>query len=65
MGPDNEKTTQLYKRDLKNAKVTTQALMLHKGKIVPDAKARGGVKQVDDSQYVWVSFNEILTSKKW
>lgn len=65
MVPDNEKTTYLYQRDLKNPKVTTQALMLHKGKIVPDAKSKGGVKGIGDPQWVWVSFNEILTSKKW
>lgn len=65
VGPDNDHTVQIYERTLKHPQVTEQALMLHKGKLVPDAKTKVGSKRINDPEWVWVSFNELLTTKKW
>ena len=55
----------IIERDIKNPKITTQALLLWPGKIIFDVNTHAHVKGIKDPAWVWVSYNEILKSNKW
>jgi hypothetical protein len=55
----------IMERQLKKKDVSFQALILHRGRIVPDRKVRARTRIVPEKGWVWVSFNEQMTRTKW
>ncbi len=55
----------VFEKPVKHPKIRWQALILHSGRIVFDPAARAQTKVIRDPEWVWISFNEVLTRKNW